>query len=104
VEVLREAPAGKGIGAALVFGSVARGGEGAASDVDLMVVAGVGLKTVSGRLSGASERLGYEVNPHVMDAGELRRRRESGDHFVLRVLESRKLFVVGDQDEHARLG
>jgi predicted nucleotidyltransferase len=104
VEVLREALAGKGIGAAFVFGSVARGEEGATSDVDLMVVADVGLREVSSWLSGVSERLGREVNPHVMDAGELRRRRESGDHFILRVLESQKLFVVGDEDELTRVG
>lgn len=104
VEVLREALAEKGIGVAFVFGSVARGEEGAASDVDLMIVGDVGLKTVSGWLRGISEKLGREVNPHVMDAKELRRRRESGDHFILRVLESQKLFVVGDEDELARVG
>jgi hypothetical protein len=59
---------------------------------------------ISRLLVGVSERIGREVNPHVMDAAELRRRRASEDHFLLRVLESPKLFVVGDEDEPARLG
>jgi len=104
VDVLRAALAREGVRVAFVFGSVARGEEGAASDVDLMVVADVGLREVSSWLSGISERLGREVNPHVMDAVELRRRQESGDHFILRVLESQKLFVVGDEDELTRVG
>jgi predicted nucleotidyltransferase len=103
-EVLREALAREGVRAAFVFGSVARGDEGAESDVDVLVVADVGLKTVSRWLSGVSEKLGREVNPHVIDEAEFRRRRQSGDHFVLRVLESPRLFVVGDEDELARLG
>ena len=104
VEVLREALSAEGISVAFVFGSVARGDEGAEGDVDLMVVADLGLAAASSLLSGVSEKLGREVNPHVMDTAEFSRRRGSGDHFLLRVLDSPKLFVVGDEDELARLG
>jgi predicted nucleotidyltransferase len=104
VEVLREALSGEDVDAAFVFGSVARGEEGAEGDVDLMIVADAGLSTVSRWLSGAPEKLGREVNPHVMSAEELGRRRKSGDQFLSRVLGSPKLFVVGDEDELARLG
>ncbi len=45
--------------AAFVFGSVVRGDEGAEGDVDVMVVAGVGLRAVSG---GAERGLG-EAGP-----------------------------------------
>jgi hypothetical protein len=68
-----------------------------------MIVADAGLSTVSRWLSGVPEKLGREVNPHVMSAEELRRRRESSDQFVGRVLDSPKLFVVGDEDELERL-
>ncbi len=104
VEVLREALPREGVATAFVFGSVARGEEGAEGDVDVMVVTDAGLKAVSGWLSGVSEKLGREVNPHVMDTAEFNRRRGSGEHFLLRVLDSPKLFVVGDEDELARLG
>jgi predicted nucleotidyltransferase len=104
VEVLRDALADKGIAAAFVFGSVARGEEGAEGDVDVMIIADAGLKKVSSWLSGVSEKLGREVNPHVMSKAEFNQRRKAGDHFLLRVLDAPKLFVVGDDDELARLG
>jgi len=104
VDVLREVLSAEGIRVAFVFGSVARGDKGAAGDVDLMIIADLGLAAASSLLSGVSEKLGREVNPHAMDAAEFSRRRGSGDPFLLRVLDSPKLFVVGDEDELARLG
>ncbi len=104
VEVLREALSSEGIDLAFVFGSVARGEEGAEGDVDMIVIADVGLAALSALLSGVSEKLGREVNPHVMGRDEFKRRLQSGDHFLSRVMGSPKLFVVGDEDELARLG
>jgi len=104
VEVLREALSNEGIDLAFVFGSVARGEEGAQGDVDLMVIADVGLAGVSAMLRGVSEKLGREVNPHVMSRDVFSERLKSGDHFLGRVIDSPKLFVVGDEDELARLG
>ena len=104
VEVLRDALSREGVVAAFVFGSVARGEEGAGGDVDVMVVGDVGLKAVSAWLNGVSEKLGREVNPHVLEKAEFKRRREFGDRYVLRVLDSPRLFVVGDEDELARPG
>ena len=104
VEVLREALSSEGIDLAFVFGSVARGEEGAQGDVDLMIIADAGLAAVSAMLRGVSEKLGREVNPHVMSRDEFTERLKSGDHFLGRVIDSSKLFVVGDEDELARLG
>jgi predicted nucleotidyltransferase len=104
VEVLRKALSREGVTVAFVFGSVGRGEEGAEAVVDVMIVGEAGLKAVSGWLSGVSDKLGREVNPHVMVEAEFRRRREAGDDFLVRVLNSPKLFVVGDDDELARLG
>jgi DNA-binding transcriptional ArsR family regulator len=104
VEVLREALAREGVSVAFVFGSVARGEAGGSADVDLMVIGSCGLRDVSTWLSGVSERVGREVNPHVMDAVAFASRRASGDQFLSRVLSSPKLFVVGDEDELARVG
>jgi DNA-binding transcriptional ArsR family regulator len=102
--ILSDALAGAPISVAFVFGSLARGGENAQSDVDLMVIAETGLREVSRLLAGVSERIGREVNPHVMSAGEFMERRRAEDHFLKRVIGSPKLFVVGDEDELARLG
>jgi DNA-binding transcriptional ArsR family regulator len=104
VAVLQKALGTKDIRAAFVFGSLASGKEEAHSDVDVMVVGDLGLRELSRRLAGISDRLGREVNPHVLHPADFRKRRESSDHFITSVLESAKIFVVGTEDDLARLG
>lgn len=104
VDVLKGALDKKGVRVAFVFGSIAEGQEGARSDVDLMVIGEVGLRTVSRWLSGISEQIDREINPHVMSVEELRKRIRSGEHFLGRVLQSRKLFVVGNENELEAMG
>ncbi|MBW2001822.1 MAG: nucleotidyltransferase domain-containing protein [Deltaproteobacteria bacterium] len=95
VDILRDALDKKDVKIAFVFGSVASNQEGATSDVDLMVIGDVGLRTLSGWLPGVSEQIGREINPHVINENEFRRRRLSHDHFLTRVLGSEKLFIKG---------
>ena len=85
------------ISGAFIFGSVARGEAGAGSDVVLMVLGEVGLRKLSSLLSGTAERVGREINPHVMTAEEFAKRKAAGDHFVTSVLSAPKLFVKGSE-------
>ena len=89
---------------AFVFGSLSSNLEKAESDVDLMVIGSVGLRTVSGWLSGITGQIGREINPHVMSVKEYRNRKRSGDHFLKSVLESKKIFIKGGEDELTELG
>ena len=105
VDTVHEALAGEhGIGVAFVFGSVARHEEKAGSDVDLMVVGTIGLRALTSLLSGVSERIGREINPHVMTPKEFTKRREEKDHFVTRILEDLKLFVIGTEHDLETVG
>jgi len=88
---------------AFVYGSVARGEQTAASDVDLLVLGEVTLAEVVSAIRGAEERLGREVNPTVYPVEEWRARIKAGAPFLKRVLSSPKLFIVGDGHELARL-
>jgi len=81
---------------AFVFGSVARGEETAESDLDLLVIGEIGLRTVTNLLSGVAEQVGREINPHVLRRAEFLRRKGEKDAFLMRVLAAPKLFVVGD--------
>ena len=99
--VLEKALRAKDIQTAFVFGSVARGEEEAHSDVDLMVIGNIGLRELSRRLTGVSETLGREINPHAMRPAEFRERRDSGDHFITSVMASAKIFLVGSEDDLA---
>lgn len=99
-DVLREAlePLSGRIEAAFVFGSVARGEEGPASDIDLMVVGDAGFDEVVGALYPLHERLGREINAVVMKHTEFRRRVKESS-FVARVMSGQKLLLLGALDE-----
>ncbi len=89
---------------AFVFGSVARGDTGAGSDVDLMVIGEVGLRKLTNLLSGIADRVGRELNPHVMTPEEFAKRKAECDHFVTSVLAAPKLFVKGTEHELGTMG
>ena len=102
--VLHQALHDKQVLLAFVFGSVARGETGAESDVDLMVIGPVGLRRLIQLLSGVAEKLGREINPHVLTPEELKERKQQGDHFLTSVLAAPKLFVKGTEDELVAMG
>jgi len=104
VEVLRDALGAKGIAVAFVFGSVAKSEERGHSDVDLFVIGTVGLREIARRLLGTIDLLGRDVNPHVFPVEEFLQRYRKGDSFLARVLGSKKLFIVGSENELTRLG
>jgi predicted nucleotidyltransferase len=89
---------------AFVFGSMARGEEKAGSDVDLMVIGELGLRDLSRLMSGVQERIGREINPHVMKASEFRSRIRAREHFVSSVMRSPKIFIVGSEHDLEAVG
>lgn len=99
---LREAltPLAKGIDAAFVYGSLAKGTDRAGSDVDLMVIS---RKLEYGKVYEALQKaeavLGRTVNPNLMTPQEWRRKRAERDSFAARVAAQPKIFVVGSEDE-----
>ena len=97
-EVLSEALQAANIQCAFVFGSVAGGTEDADSDIDLMVIGEISLRKVSSLLSTVGNRLGREINPHVMSSVEFGRRVREKDHFVTSVLAAPKIFVEGSEN------
>lgn len=103
-DVLREAIASPRIRVAFVFGSVAEGTEEPGSDVDLMVIGDLSLRELAKKLSGVSERISREVNPHVLTAKEYATRRRARDHFVSTVRRAAKVFVLGDAHDLEAVG
>jgi len=95
VEIFKSVLDRDGVEVAFVFGSLASSREKAASDVDLMVIGTIGLHALSSWLSGVSEQIGREINPHTMSMEEFRQRKQKGDQFLSKVMESPKLFITG---------
>jgi uncharacterized protein len=104
LEILKSVLDREGVEVAFVFGSLAGGREKAESDVDLMVIGSIGLRTLSTWLAGISEQIGREINPHTMSAEEFRRRKHRSDHFLSHVLESPKLFTIGNENDLEAMG
>ena len=99
-DVLREAlaPASDRIRAAFVYGSIAKGEDTAASDIDLMVVSeGLTYADLFGALEAASAKLGRKVAPTIYSLKELAKRVKQDNAFVTRVLEQPKLWLIGDE-------
>lgn len=101
-DVLREALADRmeRIQFAFVFGSVARGADTAASDIDVLVVAeDLAYGELFERLSTAETRLGRTVSPTLYAPAEWRRKVGEGNHFVARVIAQPKIFLKGDEGD-----
>ncbi|HZV06254.1 MAG TPA: nucleotidyltransferase domain-containing protein [Gemmataceae bacterium] len=103
VDVLRAAlePLRASIQYAFAYGSVARGEESSASDIDLLIVGQVGLADVAPALRQAEQQLGRVVNPSVYTLGEFTKKMRSGNHFLTTVWGDKKLPIQGDHDELA---
>jgi predicted nucleotidyltransferase len=102
VEPLRQAlePLAGTIAAAFVYGSIAKRGERAESDVDLMVISDdLDYAALYAALPAAEAALSRPVNPAVMSRADWRRKRAEGDGFVARIAAQPKLFVIGTDDD-----
>lgn len=105
VDVLASALSGfeSQVDLAFVFGSLARGEQNSASDVDVMVVGSLGFAEVVQALHPAQAILQREINPVVYSLNEFRRRIGSQDSFIKEVLSNPLLFLVGNEDELGKL-
>lgn len=88
---------------AFVYGSVARQQERIDSDVDVMVLGSASFAEVVSALSPAQKAIGREINPTVFSVSEFRSKLATGNHFLKRVAAEKKLFVIGTQNDLAKL-
>lgn len=86
---------------AFIYGSVARSEERSASVVDLVIIGQVGLADVSSPLRKAERRINRAVNPTTYTDDEFAAKLKSDNHFIGKVLRSKKLFILGDPVEFA---
>ena len=99
IDVLNDALKDKRIKIAFVFGSISEGRETSESDVDLFVIGSLGMRNISSLLSGTADKIGREINSHVMTQDEIKKRYSSKDHFIYSVIKSKKLFIIGTEDD-----
>ena len=104
-EVLRGAlqPLAHRILVAFLFGSIAKGREAVASDVDLFVLGDLSLGEVVEAVGPIQDQLGREVNPTVYPPVEFRDKVTRQHHFLKTVLQGPKIFLIGNPRELERL-
>jgi predicted nucleotidyltransferase len=97
------APLSSRIVVAFIFGSLARGEERSASDVDLMVLGRASFAQVVEAVRAAESQVLRAINPTVYSPREFRAKLQAGHHFLNSVMRREKLFVLGDEDELRKL-
>jgi predicted nucleotidyltransferase len=104
-DVLRSALASLAgeIAIAFVYGSVARQTERASSDADLMVLGRSSFTQLVAGLGPAQKALGREINPTVFPVSEFQSKFAAKNHFLRSVMADKKLFVLGSEDDLAKL-
>jgi predicted nucleotidyltransferase len=101
-EPLRDAlmPLAEHIACAFVFGSVAKRGDTATSDIDIMVIADdLDYADVFAALQSAEARLLRPVNPTVYRLRDWNRKRKEGNAFVTKVMAQPRIMLIGTEAE-----
>jgi predicted nucleotidyltransferase len=88
---------------AFIYGSMATGSAKSQSDVDLMVIGKCSFGEVVEALMPGQEKLCREVNPSVYPIDEFQKKLEAEHHFLKTILRESKVFLIGNEDELARL-
>lgn len=87
---------------ALVYGSVAKRSETAASDIDLLLVSdALSLEQVYRAVADAERELGRSVNPTLYTTQEFSQRRRQGNPFLKRVLGGETIVLLGSLNHEA---
>ncbi len=101
-DVLRQALSGctDAIRYAFIYGSVAKGTDTAASDIDVMVIAeGLSYSHLFEVLTKSEEILGRKVSPTLYSPEDFLKKVQSDNHFVTRVLNQPKIDLLGHEND-----
>lgn len=83
---------------AFIYGSIAKGTDTAASDIDLMLVAdGLDYSHLFEILGEPEQMLGRKINPSLYTGEDFKRKLADRNHFITRVLSQPKIMVIGDE-------
>jgi predicted nucleotidyltransferase len=97
VRALREALSDlPGVEVALIFGSLARGAAGAASDLDLLLLGGVSELKLNAALKPVGRQLGRAVHATASTCDSFMSQLRAGESFALGVMQGPRVPLIGD--------
>jgi len=89
----------KGVQAAFIYGSYARGSEKEGSNINLLVLGQVNITELNDVVVGLEETLKREIDYLVFDEQEYRKRKEAKDPFIREIKKGKKIFLLGKEDD-----
>lgn len=97
-------PAAKKIQIAFIYGSIAKQEDTANSDIDLMIIGNnLTYADVFHLLEKSEIQLGRKINPSFYSPSEWLRKNNEKNHFIKKILEQPKIFLIGTEDELNKL-
>ena len=90
---------GNAVRAAFIFGSVAKGTDTAASDVDVFVLSdSLDYGTLMEALAPCEQQLGRKINPVLYSTSELRAKLAENASFITRIISQERIPLIGSTD------
>jgi predicted nucleotidyltransferase len=90
---------------AFIYGSVAKGNDTAASDIDLLIVSEeLSYPELIGTLADAEASLGRRVSPTLYSPAEISRKLAENNSFLKRVAGQEKIFLIGSDNDIPKSG
>jgi predicted nucleotidyltransferase len=89
------------IARAFIYGSVAKGEDTAASDIDLLVISSeLGSADLYPELVSVEETIGRKISLTIYRPAEFQKKLNSKNHFLVSVMAGPKIELIGERDEH----
>lgn len=89
----------KGVKAAFIYGSYAKGAEKEESNINLMVLGQVNITELNDLVMSLEDKLQREIDYLVFDEQEFKKRKESRDPFIRDIIKGKKIMLVGREDD-----
>ncbi len=91
-----------GVKYALIYGSMAKGGARAASDIDLLAIGQVDYEKLDSAVFGIQKNSGREINYILWKEKEFLERAEEGGSFLSGIMKGSRIWLAGDEDGFVR--
>lgn len=98
-------PLAKPICFAFIYGSIAKQEGTAKSDIDLMIITNqLTYAELFPLLEKTEAQLGRTINPTFYSPSEWVKKLRQGNNFITQLIKQPKIFLIGSEDEFAKLG
>jgi len=89
----------KNINFVFIYGSFAKGKQNLYSDVDLFIVGKADENKIISMIDKIEKKFNREINYKILNLDELKKYIDKKDPFILNILNEKKFFIIGDEDE-----